>query len=89
MTEEYIMGLMAGALRTALFVGAPCLLAGFVVGMIISLFQAVTQIHEATLTFIPKIVAIFLTLLWFGPRILASMIDFTRQMIISIPTVVQ
>ena len=89
MNQDLVTQILYQGVIVCLLVSMPAIGIGLLVGFTISLFQAVTQIHEATLTFIPKIVAIFLTLLWFGPRILASMIDFTRQMIISIPTVVQ
>lgn len=89
MTEEYIMGIMANAMRVGMILGAPCLIAAFVVGIAVSLFQTVTQIHEATLTFIPKILAIFLTLLLFGPFLLNTMLDFVRQMFLDLPNLVR
>ena len=62
---------------------------GLVVGLIVSLFQAVTQIHEMTLTFVPKIVAVLLSLLFLLPWMMQKMIFYTEQLIINLPQYVQ
>jgi len=62
-------------------VAAPPLLAGLAIGLAVSLFQALTQIQEMTLTFVPKVLAVFLTLLIFLPFILHTLIDFTHQIL--------
>jgi len=67
-------------------VSAPLLIAGLVVGLIVAIFQAVTQIHEMTLTFIPKILAIFITLIILLPWMLGKFISFSTQIFNSIPT---
>ncbi|AOZ94234.1 flagellar biosynthesis protein FliQ [Paenibacillus crassostreae] len=77
MNTDFIIGLAGQAVFIALKVSAPMLLLGLVVGLIISVFQATTQIQEQTLAFVPKIVAVLLALLLFGPWILTSLIDFT------------
>lgn len=74
------------ALMVTLMVAGPLLMAGLVVGLVISIFQAVTQIQEMTLTFIPKILAIALTLLIFLPWMINMLTDFTRHMYQLIPT---
>lgn len=77
MSSEFIIGLAGQAVYTVLKVSAPMLVIGLVVGLIISIFQATTQIQEQTLAFIPKIVAVLVALLMFGPWILSTLVDFT------------
>lgn len=67
------------AIRTVLFCAMPMLVISLVVGLIVSIIQTVTQIQEATLAFVPKIVAVFLSLLIFGPWILNQLMDFTMS----------
>jgi len=73
------------ALLTLLMVAAPILGVVLVVGLVISLFQAITQINEATLTFIPKLIASMLALAIAGPWMLSMLVDFIRRTIESIP----
>ncbi len=77
MSSEFIIGLAGQAVYTVLKVSAPMLIIGLVVGLIVSIFQATTQIQEQTLAFVPKIVAVLLALLMFGPWILTTLVDFT------------
>jgi len=77
MTPDMAVNLCRKAIQTILMISAPMLLAGMVIGLIVSTFQAATQINEQTLTFIPKIVVVFLTLLFFGPWIIHIMVNFT------------
>lgn len=79
MTYGDAISLGRDALFVAFMVAAPVLLISMVVGLAISIFQAVTQIQEPTLTFIPKIVASALALLFFGPFMLALLTDFTAR----------
>ena len=88
MTPETVMTLGTQAIKMTLFVAAPLLLVALVVGLVISIFQAATQINEATLSFIPKLVAVFATLVIGGPWMLASMVDYIRQLFSSIPQLV-
>jgi flagellar biosynthetic protein FliQ len=80
MTAEMIIALARNAMETTLLISAPLLLSGLVIGLMVSIFQAVTQIQEMTLTFIPKIVAVFLALLIFFPWMLEIMTSFTTNM---------
>jgi flagellar biosynthetic protein FliQ len=66
-------------------VSAPLLLVALIVGLIISIFQAATQINEATLSFIPKLVGVFVTLVVAGPWMLSVMLDYMRQVFTGIP----
>ena len=76
------------ALYTLLTVAAPVLLAVLVVGILVSIFQAATQINEATLTFVPKLIACMLVFALAGPWMLATLVDYIRRTIESIPTLV-
>ncbi|AHC14598.1 flagellar biosynthesis protein FliQ [Salinispira pacifica] len=71
------MGLMRSAIFQILVLSAPLLLVGLVVGLIISIFQATTSIQEQTLTFVPKIAAILITLMFLGPWMMAMLVNFT------------
>ena len=86
MTQEMVLDLANKAIMTTLVVSAPILLAGLVVGLAVSIFQAVTQIHEMTLSFITKILAIFFKILLVLPWFMGKFIDFTASIFNSIPT---
>jgi len=77
MTPDLAVNICRKAIQTILMCAAPMLLAGMIVGLIVSVLQAATQVNEQTLTFIPKIVAVFLTLLFFGPWIIKILTTFT------------
>ena len=79
MTPGTVMEIGRQAIEVALMLSAPLLLAALVVGLIISIFQAATQINEATLQFVPKLVAIFLVMILFGPWMLQYMVDYIQQ----------
>ncbi|THF81253.1 flagellar biosynthesis protein FliQ [Cohnella fermenti] len=81
MSSEFIIGLAGRAMYIILMVSAPMLGLGLLVGLLVSIFQATTQIHEQTLAFIPKIIAVFVALLVFGPWILNQLVDFTTNLL--------
>ncbi|WP_409340962.1 flagellar biosynthesis protein FliQ [Paenibacillus sp. MBLB4367] len=81
MSAEFVIRLAGEAVYTVLKASAPMLLIGLVVGLIISVFQATTQIQEQTLAFVPKIVAVLLSILVFGPWILTTLVDFTFRLL--------
>ncbi|GAB2870231.1 flagellar biosynthesis protein FliQ [Paraburkholderia jirisanensis] len=87
MTPETVMTLSHDAMRVTMLLAAPLLLIALVVGLVVSLFQAATQINESTLTFIPKLAAIAITLVIAGPWMLTTMIDYMRQVLMNIPNV--
>ncbi|ADW18381.1 flagellar biosynthetic protein FliQ [Desulfobulbus propionicus DSM 2032] len=87
MSPEAVIHIGRKAVETILLTSAPMLIAAMVIGLIISIFQAATQINEQTMTFIPKIVAVFITLLIFGPWIMELLITFTTGIINQIATV--
>jgi flagellar biosynthetic protein FliQ len=86
MSEELIMSLFAEALKTIILLSGPMLLAALVIGMSVSVFQAVTQINEATLTFIPKIAAIIGVVLLMGPWMLEVLREYTTEVFTQIAT---
>jgi flagellar biosynthesis protein FliQ len=75
-----VLEVVRGAIIVVLKMGAPVMLAGLTVGLIISLIQALTQIQEMTLAFVPKIIVIFLSLLLLGPYMLSTLTIFTKQL---------
>lgn len=77
MTPDMAVNICRKAVQTVLLCSAPMLLAGLIIGLLVSIFQAATQINEQTLTFVPKIVAVFITLLIFAPWIIRVMTAFT------------
>ena len=81
MSEDQIFQLGADAIRTVLYIAGPLLLAAMVVGIVISVLQAVTQINEATLTFIPKMIAIILVLALMAPWMLEVLKNYTTDVI--------
>jgi flagellar biosynthetic protein FliQ len=80
MTEVDALDISRQAVFVLVKVSAPPLLAGLVIGLIISLFQALTQIQEMTLTFVPKVLIVFVSLILFAPFMLAELSEFTRAM---------
>ena len=88
MTPESVMTLGRAAMEVTLMVAAPMLLVALIIGLIVSIFQAATQINEATLSFIPKLVGIFVAIVVAGPWILSVMLDYMRQVFTGIPNLV-
>ncbi len=86
MTPQMVVAIGREALMLTVMISGPLLLFALVVGLIISIFQAVTQIQEMTLTFVPKILAVALALLIFLPWMINMATDFTRHMFELIPT---
>jgi len=78
MTPELVIDIGREAVQTVLMCSAPMLLSGLIVGLLISIFQAATQINEQTMTFIPKIVAVLVSLIIFAPWIIKVILAFTR-----------
>ncbi|MDH4100587.1 MAG: flagellar biosynthesis protein FliQ [Nitrospirota bacterium] len=89
MTPETVINIGRQAMETTLLVSAPILGIGLIVGVAVSLFQAVTQIQEMTLAFIPKILAVMITTLIFFPWMLNVMLTFTASLFMGIPDTVK
>lgn len=88
MTPESVMDLAYQGMRITLFMAGPLLLTALLVGLLISLFQAATQINEMTLSFIPKILAVFTVLVLAGPWMIKLIVDFTRELFTNIPRMI-
>ncbi|WP_342119110.1 flagellar biosynthesis protein FliQ [Pseudoduganella sp. OTU4001] len=88
MNPETVMTMGRQAMEVTLMVAAPLLLVALVIGLVVSIFQAATQINEATLSFIPKLVGVFVALVVAGPWMLSVMLDYMRQVLTNIPTFV-
>jgi flagellar biosynthetic protein FliQ len=87
-TPEAVMDIGRQAVEMTLMLSAPLLLAALVIGLIVSIFQAATQINEQTLSFIPKLVGMLLILILAGPWMLQMMVDYVRRLFESIPQII-
>jgi len=87
MTPEFVVDLARRAIETTLLLSAPMLLAALVVGLLVSIFQAATQINEQTMTFVPKIVVVFLAMLVFAPWMIRVMLSYTTEVFAGIALV--
>jgi flagellar biosynthesis protein FliQ len=89
MTSDFVVGIMAESIKVTLLISAPVLIVGLVVGVVISLFQAVTQVQEMTLVFVPKIMAVMITLIAALPWMLNILISFTHNLFVNIPAYIK
>lgn len=89
MENEFVIEVVSQALKVTLMLAAPMLLGALVVGILVSIFQAVTQINEQTLSFIPKILVIIAALVIFSPWMMETMVSFTRDLFTSIPELIR
>jgi flagellar biosynthetic protein FliQ len=85
MNPDLVGQIAREALETTLFLSLPILGIGLIVGLLVSLLQAVTQIQEGTLVFVPKIVVVFVALLVLGPWMMRKMMFYTEQLIVNLP----
>ena len=85
MSPEFITGYFLLAIKTAILLAAPMLVAGLVVGVLVSMFQAATQINEMTLVFVPKMLGVAVALLVFFPWMLKLIVVFTQSLIKDLP----
>jgi len=88
MTPGVVMEIGRQAIEVTLVMAAPMLLSALVVGLIVSIFQAATQLNEATLQFVPKLVVMFLVLILVGPWMLEYMMDYIQRLFESIPQLI-
>jgi flagellar biosynthesis protein FliQ len=88
-SPEFALSLAQEALKVALMVGAPIVGLGLAVGLIVALFQASTQVNEAGLQFVPKVLAALVGVVLFGPWMLTTLVDFTRRLILMLPDLVR
>ncbi len=85
MNPDVVVRIAKETIEVTLYVSLPIMGVGLLVGVLVSLFQAVTQIHEMTLSFVPKIIAVLLTLLFLLPWMMQKMVFFTEQLIRQLP----
>ena len=88
MTPEMVMDLAYQGMRVTLSLAAPLLLTALAIGLLVSLFQAATQINEMTLSFIPKILGVFVVLIFAGPMLMQLITDFTRELFRNLPPLI-
>ncbi|AIR07020.1 flagellar biosynthesis protein FliQ [Enterobacter sp. Ap-916] len=88
MTPESVMMMGTEAMKVALALAAPLLLVALISGLVISLLQAATQINEMTLSFIPKILAVFVTIVIAGPWMLNLLLDYMRSLLTNLPNTI-
>lgn len=88
MTPTTVIEIGRQAVEVMLLVSAPLFIAALVTGLIISIFQAATQINEMTLSFVPKLIAIFVTLIIAGPWMITMIVDYMRRLFESIPSLI-
>lgn len=85
MTPDFVIEMLTKALQLSLLVASPMLLFGLVIGLIISIFQSVTQIQEMTLTYIPKIIGVILAVMLFAPWMMDKMMSYTIMLFSNLP----
>jgi len=88
MSPEVVMSIGSRALEITLLLAAPLLLVALLTGLVVGAFQAATQINEMTLSFIPKLLAVALTLVIAGPWMLKVLVGYTRELLESIPSLI-
>lgn len=89
MTPESVMNIGRHAMEITVMISAPLLLVALIIGLVISIFQAATQINEQTLSFIPKLIGVLVALIVAGPWILTVMSDYLREVLTQIPIILQ
>ena len=87
MSDGVIVSLTQDALMTAVLVSAPILIVSLVIGLVISVFQAMTQINEVTLTFVPKILGVFAVAAVMGPWMVGTMVSYTARLYSTLPLI--
>ena len=86
MSPEQVMNIGRDAMEVTLMVAAPILLVALIIGLVVSIFQAATQINEATLSFIPKLVGVFIALVFAGPWMLTTLVDYMHIVFSTLPS---
>ena len=89
MSPDVVTQLARDAIEVTLYLSLPILGIGLIVGLLVSLFQAVTQIQEVTLVFVPKIVVVLVSLLFLSPWMMQKMMHYTEQLLINLPQYVR
>ena len=88
MNQDVVISLALDAMALAMKVGLPLLMVGLIIGLVVSVFQAVTQIQEQTLAFIPKVIGLAIVMVVGGPWMLGQVVTYTQELYSAIPTLV-
>jgi flagellar biosynthetic protein FliQ len=88
MTPEFVMTLAQQAMELTLVIAAPMLLSALLIGLVVSIFQAATQINEATLSFIPKLLGMFVVLMLTGSWMIGMLVDYVQRLFGNIPWII-
>ncbi|HHY68954.1 MAG TPA: flagellar biosynthesis protein FliQ [Bacillota bacterium] len=88
MTLDQVISIGKETIGTTLLIAGPCLVISIAVGLLISIFQATTQIHDQTLSFVPKILAVMISIMIFGGWMLKTLMDFTERLLQSLPGII-
>ncbi len=89
MTPEFVTSIARQTIEVVLLLSVPVLLAGMIVGLLVSIFQAVTQIQEMTLAFVPKIIVVFIVMLILSPWLMSVMLKFTSEIFTNLPVYIR
>mgnify|MGYP001362500802 CR=1 FL=1 len=89
MNDSQVIAIAGEALWTALLVSAPILIVSLVIGVVVSIFQAMTQVNEATLTFVPKLLGVFAVSAIMGPWMIGTMVQYTHRIFATLPQAVR
>ena len=89
MSPEFVTGFFLQSIKTAILLASPMLAVGLIAGVLVSIFQAATQINEMTLVFVPKMLGVAVALLFFFPWMMKVIIGFTQDLIINLPTYIR
>ena len=89
MSPEFVTSFFLQAIKTAILLASPMLAVGLIAGVLVSIFQAATQINEMTLVFVPKMLGVAVALLFFFPWMMKVIIGFTQNLIINLPTYIR
>ena len=89
MTPEFVTSFFLDAIKTTILLAMPMLAVGLIVGILVSMFQAATQINEMTMVFVPKMLSVALALLFFFPWMMKLIIGFTQNLLINLPTYIR
>ncbi|MCC6237083.1 MAG: flagellar biosynthesis protein FliQ [Dehalococcoidia bacterium] len=89
MNDSQVMAIAGEALWTALLVSAPILVVSLLIGIVVSIFQAMTQVNEATLTFVPKLLGVFAISAVMGPWMVGTMVQYTHRLFATLPQAVR
>ncbi len=89
MNDSQVIAIAGEALWTALLVSAPILVVSLVIGVVVSIFQAMTQVNEATLTFVPKLLGVFAVSAIMGPWMIGTMVQYTHRIFATLPQAVR